>query len=98
MRTTFTFRSAGNLVFGRNAVRELGGILDRAGAKRVFVVTDKILARVGIVDQAKSRRPATESSTGVNRNHRSEWCRSVFSSSKTVTERRTQKKKKQKVL
>src|SRR5262245_3639058 len=53
MRTTFTFRSAGNLVFGRNAVRELGGVLDRLGSKRVFVVTDKTLARVGIVDQVK---------------------------------------------
>jgi alcohol dehydrogenase class IV len=53
MRTTFTFRSAGNLVFGRHAVRELGGVLDRAGSKRVFVVTDKILAHVGIVDQVK---------------------------------------------
>src|SRR5262245_41515304 len=53
MRTTFTFRSAGNLLFGRHAVRELGGILDRIGSKRVYVVTDKILDRVGIVDQVK---------------------------------------------
>ncbi|HVK13223.1 MAG TPA: iron-containing alcohol dehydrogenase [Gemmataceae bacterium] len=53
MRTTFTFRSAGHLVFGRNAVRDLGGVLDRAGAKRVFVVTDMVLGRVGIVDQVK---------------------------------------------
>lgn len=53
MRTTFTFRSAGNLLFGRHAVRELGPILDRIGSKRVFVVTDKILARVGIVDQVQ---------------------------------------------
>ena len=53
MRTTFTFRSAGNLVFGRHAVRELRDVLDRAGSKRVFVVTDKILVRVGIVDQVK---------------------------------------------
>ena len=53
MRTTFTFRSAGNLIFGRHAVRELAGILDRAGSRRVFVVTDKILARVGIVDQVE---------------------------------------------
>lgn len=53
MRTTFTFRSAGNLLFGRNAVRELGGVLDRIGSKRVFVVTDQVLARVGIVDQVK---------------------------------------------
>ncbi len=53
MRTTFTFRSAGHLVFGRHAVRELSTTLDRVGAKRVFVVADKILARVGIVDQVK---------------------------------------------
>lgn len=53
MRTTFTFRSTGHLVFGRNAVRELGPILDRLGSKRVFVVTDKVLAKVGIVDQVK---------------------------------------------
>ena len=53
MRTTFTFRSAGNLLFGRHAVRELGSVLDRIGARRVFVVTDKVLANVGIVDQVK---------------------------------------------
>jgi alcohol dehydrogenase class IV len=53
MRTIFTFRSAGNLVFGRHAVRELGETLDRIGGKRVFVVADKILAKVGIVDQVK---------------------------------------------
>ena len=53
MRTTFTFRSAGHLVFGRHAVRELGAILDRLGSKRVFVVTDRILAGVGIVDRVK---------------------------------------------
>jgi alcohol dehydrogenase len=53
MRTTFTFRSAGHLLFGRHAVRELGSILDRLGSKRVFVITDKILAQVGIVDQVK---------------------------------------------
>src|SRR4051812_41645950 len=53
MRTTFTFRSAGHLLFGRHAVRELGSILDRLGSKRVFLITDKILAKVGIVDQVK---------------------------------------------
>ena len=54
MRTTFTFRSAGHLLFGRHSVRELGSILDRLGSKRVFVITDKILAKVGIVDQVKA--------------------------------------------
>ncbi|MSR54223.1 MAG: iron-containing alcohol dehydrogenase [Gemmataceae bacterium] len=50
MRTTFSFRASGNLIFGRHSVRELRNELDRAGSKRVFVVTDKILARVGIVN------------------------------------------------
>jgi len=53
MRTTFSFRASGNLIFGRHSVRELRNELDRAGSKRVFVVTDKILARVGIVEQVK---------------------------------------------
>lgn len=53
MRTTFTFRSAGNLLFGRHAVRELNGILDRLNARRVFVLADKILVRVGIVQQVQ---------------------------------------------
>lgn len=51
MRTTFSFRSAGNLVFGRHAVRELGDILNRLQAKRVFILTDRILVKVGIVAQ-----------------------------------------------
>ncbi|WP_020471181.1 iron-containing alcohol dehydrogenase [Zavarzinella formosa] len=51
MRTTFTFRSSGNLLFGRNAVRELGTILDRLNAKRVFILTDKILGKIGITAQ-----------------------------------------------
>ena len=55
MRTTFTFRSAGNLVFGRDAINELGVVLDRAGAKRVFLVADKILVGVGIVDRVKEQ-------------------------------------------
>ncbi len=53
MRTTFTFRSAGNLIFGRNAVAELRTTLDRLNAKRVLVVTDKILGNVGIVERVK---------------------------------------------
>ena len=51
MRTTFTFRSAGNLLFGRHAVRELGSILDRQNARRVFILTDKILGKAGITQQ-----------------------------------------------
>jgi alcohol dehydrogenase class IV len=49
MRTTWTFHSAGQLLFGRGAVRQLGDEARRLGLKRVFIVTDAILAKVGIV-------------------------------------------------
>jgi alcohol dehydrogenase len=51
MRTTFTFHSAGQILFGRHAVRELSRVLDRLNAKRIFVLTDRILENVGIVEQ-----------------------------------------------
>ena len=50
MRTTWTFHSAGQLVFGRNAAAKLGEIARRLGARRVFVVTDPILLKAGLVD------------------------------------------------
>jgi alcohol dehydrogenase class IV len=53
MRETFTFHSAGQLLFGRNAVRQLGEIVGRLRGRRVFVVTDKVLARVGILDKIR---------------------------------------------
>jgi alcohol dehydrogenase class IV len=54
MRTTFTFRSAGQLVVGPHALRELAPTLDRLGSKRVFLVADPILAKVGIVEQVQA--------------------------------------------
>jgi alcohol dehydrogenase class IV len=53
MRETFTFHSAGQLLFGRNAVRQLGEVVGRLRGQRVFVVTDKVLARVGILDKVR---------------------------------------------
>ena len=53
MRETFTFYSAGQLLFGRNAVRQIGDVVGRLRAKRVFIVTDKILAGVGILDKVR---------------------------------------------
>ena len=50
MRTTWTFHSAGQLVFGRNAAAQLGEIARRLGVRRVFVVTDPILLKAGLVD------------------------------------------------
>ena len=46
----WNFHSAGSLVFGRNSVAQLGEIAKGHGWSRVFVVTDTILARAGIVE------------------------------------------------
>jgi alcohol dehydrogenase class IV len=51
VRTTWTFHSAVSLVFGRHAVAQLGDIARRLPAKRVFVVTDAVLDKVGAVEQ-----------------------------------------------
>ena len=45
MRTTWTFHSATQLLFGCGAVRQLGEIATRQGVKRVLVVTDPILLK-----------------------------------------------------
>lgn len=58
MRTTFTFHSAGQLLFGRGAVRQLGYEAQRLGIKRVFIATDKVLDAAGIV--AAVRKPLEE--------------------------------------
>src|SRR5262245_23812239 len=49
MRTTWTFHSAVSLVFGRGAVRQLGEIVRRLPARRVFLATDATLAKVGVL-------------------------------------------------
>ena len=48
MRTTFTFHSATQLIFGRDAVRQLGDAVRALPAKRVFVVTDRNLIQAGV--------------------------------------------------
>ncbi len=45
----WNFHSAGSLVFGRDAVTQLGAIANNWGWKRIFIVTDQILARAGIL-------------------------------------------------
>jgi alcohol dehydrogenase class IV len=51
MRTTWTFHSAGRLLFGRDASKQLGDILSGFKASRVFLVTDKRLVQAGLVDR-----------------------------------------------
>lgn len=53
MRETWTFHSAGQLLFGRNAVKQLGEIARRMGVKRVLIVTDPAVAKAGLVDRVR---------------------------------------------
>jgi alcohol dehydrogenase class IV len=51
MRTSWNFHSAGQLVFGRGAVKQLGELVSRRKLRRLFVVSDATLAKIGIVQQ-----------------------------------------------
>lgn len=53
MRTTWTFHSAGQLLFGREAVQHLGEVAGRMRARRVLMVTDPILVKAGILDRVR---------------------------------------------
>jgi alcohol dehydrogenase class IV len=54
MRETWTFHSAGQLLFGRNAVNQLGEIASRLGVKRILIATDPILVKTGLVDRVRA--------------------------------------------
>src|SRR5262245_41628836 len=54
MRTTWSFHSAGQLLFGREAALQVGEIARRLGAARVFVVSDAHLVKAGIAEQVRS--------------------------------------------
>jgi alcohol dehydrogenase class IV len=51
MRTTWTFHTAGQLLFGQHAVRQLDEVAARLPAKRILVVTDAVLVQAGVVEQ-----------------------------------------------
>jgi alcohol dehydrogenase class IV len=53
MRTTWTFHSAGQLIFGRNAVAKLADVVPRLSAGRIYLVTDGALTRAGVVDRVR---------------------------------------------
>ncbi len=50
MRTTWTFHTAGQLLFGRHATRQLGEVAVGLNIRRLLLVTDPILVRAGLVD------------------------------------------------
>ncbi|MBI3408609.1 MAG: iron-containing alcohol dehydrogenase [Planctomycetes bacterium] len=53
MRTTWTFHSAGQILFGREAILQLGEAAGRLGLKRVLIVADSILDKAGLVERVK---------------------------------------------
>ena len=54
MRTTWNFNTAGQLVFGRNAVDQIGDRVRQMGARRVLLVTDQMLLDAGLVDRVSA--------------------------------------------
>src|SRR4051812_43096948 len=50
MRTTWTFHSAGTLLFGCHATRHLQEVAVRLGIRRLLLVTDPVLLKAGLVD------------------------------------------------
>src|SRR5262249_40754990 len=53
MRETWTFHSASRLLFGRNALKQLGEEATRLGARRALIVTDATLTKAGLAERAK---------------------------------------------
>ena len=51
MRTTWTFNSAGQIIFGVGAADQLGDVVRRLGIERVLVVTDKRLVDAGVLHE-----------------------------------------------
>ncbi len=54
MRTTWTFHSAGQLLFGARASEQLGDVVSRLGCKRALVITDPILVQAGLLERVLS--------------------------------------------
>jgi alcohol dehydrogenase class IV len=54
MRTTWSFHTAGKLVFGPGAVSQLGELVARQGLRKLFLVTDRRLREAGIVERVLS--------------------------------------------
>jgi alcohol dehydrogenase class IV len=54
MPETWSFHSAGQIIFGRNAVRQLGSVVDQLKAKRVLIVTDPVVEKAGLVERVRA--------------------------------------------
>ena len=51
MRTTWNFNTADQLVFGQNAIDELGERTRQPGVRRMLVVTDETLVGAGLAER-----------------------------------------------
>jgi alcohol dehydrogenase class IV len=63
-RTTCNFHSAGRLVFGSGAIRQLPAGLERITSNKVLIITDRRLVSAGLVDRV--RTPLIESGRTVD--------------------------------
>jgi alcohol dehydrogenase class IV len=54
MRTTWTFSSAGQIIFGPGAVRQLGDVVERLKIDRLLIVTDARLVEAGLLDEVQT--------------------------------------------
>lgn len=52
-RDTWTFSTAGQLFFGKNAINHLSEVAQRLGCKRVLLVTDPIIKLTGLVEKVR---------------------------------------------
>jgi alcohol dehydrogenase class IV len=50
MRTTWTFHTAGHVIFGRDATRHLNEVVVGLKLKRLLLITDPVLVQAGLVD------------------------------------------------
>lgn len=53
MRTVWSFHIAQSVVFGRDAVQQLGDIATRMRAKKALIVTDTILEKAGLLERVR---------------------------------------------
>ncbi len=54
MSAPWTFHSAGSLIFGRDSIQQLGDVAKRLRVRKIFVVTDSVLADNGILNAVRT--------------------------------------------
>jgi alcohol dehydrogenase class IV len=64
VRTTWTFHTAQQFLFGRQAIQQIGEVALRLRTKRVLIVTDPILLKIGLIDELHA--PLSEAGVAVD--------------------------------